>query len=151
MGWGSPLCQRIITWARKDFIKLLSVFMPPHTYIKLQRIESMRSDGFFMPLTCWSMNTLTACRTACCTLWSVYGAGGDTGQSRMSASDLFSQQLLAVTASCWTQTIFVSECNYHHLVILTMLTASAFTKPLNVNAVLGWRLLQLNSSSCCQS
>lgn len=101
-----------------------------------------------MPLACWSMKTLTACRTACRTLWSVYWAGGDTGQPRMSASDLFSPQLLSVSASCLKQTIFVSQCNYHHLVILTMLTASAFTKPLNVNAVLVWLLLQLSSSSC---
>lgn len=58
----------------------------------------------------------------------------------MSASDLFSQQLLSVTAYCWKKTIFVSQftsrCNYHHLVILTMLTTSAFANP-------RWLLLQL--------
>lgn len=61
----------------------------------------------------------------------------------MSASDLFSQQLLSVTAYCWKKTIFVSQCSYHHLVILTMLTTSAFANPLNVNVVLRWLLLQL--------
>ncbi len=51
-------------------------------------------------------------------------------------------------ASCLKQTIFVSQCNYHHLVILTMLTVSAFAKPLNVDAVFVWQLPQLSSSSC---
>lgn len=89
-----------------------------------QRINGINSHSFFMALACWSMKILTTCRTACQTLQSVYWAAGDTGQPRMSASDLFSSQLLSVTASCLKQTIFVSQCNYHHLVILTMLTAS---------------------------
>lgn len=100
-----------------------------------QRISRINSHSSFMTLACWSMKTLTACRTACQTLQSVYWAAGDTGQPRMSASDLFSPQLLSVTASCLKQTIFVSQCNYHHLVILTMLTASAL-QPVNVNVVL---------------
>lgn len=96
-----------------------------------------------MPLACWSMKTLTVCRTACRTLWSVYWAGGDTGRLRMSASDLFSPQLLSVTASCLKQTIFVSQCNYHHLVILTMLTSSPFLQSL--------QMLMLSLCDCCCS
>lgn len=69
---------------------------------------------------CCSVKTLTGCRTACQTLRSVYWAGGDTGQLRMSAWALFSPQLPSVTASCLKRTIFVSLWNYHHLVIFSV-------------------------------
>lgn len=72
---------------------------------------------------------LTGCRTTCQTLWSLYWAGGDTGELRMSAPGLvFPPQLPSVTASCLNRTIFVSWWNYHHLVIFTMLTVSALQK-----------------------
>lgn len=96
---------------------------------------------------CWGVKTLTACRTECQTLRSVYWAGGDTGQPRMSASDLFSPQLLSVAASCLKQTILVAvqiapPGNFDNF------DCFCFTKPVNVNVVLVSVLL-LFSSSCC--
>lgn len=124
----------VYEWTYKDVClshndKLRSFFVWIHSCESNRIIKSTvdQQDELqcvFMPCACWSMKTLKACWTACRTLWSVYWAGGDAGRPRMSASDLFSPQLLVVTAYCFNQTIFVSRYNYLHLVILTMLTVS---------------------------